>query len=105
MKIQDVYDKIGALITKFRAYECHVTAMITLALRVFVRHNEEEPVDPKAGSFVSPSFFKATKYTVRHSAAQCREILCNFFTTVYGQMSGRIGLATVEAFIAQIQTG
>lgn len=97
---------MGGLVSKFKAYDCHVTTMITIALRVLVRYNDGEQVDPKGGSFTGHSFFNAPgKYTVRHASAQCREILHNFFTTVYGQMYGRIGLATVESFISQIETG
>lgn len=53
VKIQDVYSKMPALIEKFKSYECHLKAMITIALRVFVKHNDvDEAVDSQGGSFI-----------------------------------------------------
>lgn len=107
VKIQDVYNKLPALIAKFKSYECHLNTMITIALRVLVKHNDIEITDSQGGSFIGQQYFKQpqSKYTIRHSSAQCREILHNFFTTTFGQMEGRIALSTISAFISQIETG
>jgi len=41
IKIQDVYNNIGNLIERFKRYKSYVDCMIILALRVFVRHNQQ----------------------------------------------------------------
>ena len=69
--------------------------MITMALKVMVAHNESEGVLGLGNA----------KYTVRYRSAQCREILHNFFTTIFGQMEGRVALGVVSAFVSQLETG